>query len=163
MKKIIYHILLLFCILSIVSCDNKIDANKLSLGGVDAYVIDNDKEIELKITKELFQEYDSISGSFGKLSIPLHRAVKGDNYLIYVGLPINSTTEEIKSIVFNIQKKSAKFKSFSKIDDLFIYRSLVEDKSTKRKYLFTLTSKDSGLVANFFKRNYASSKIKFAK
>ncbi len=162
--KIFYNYIfgLSFVFLSL-SCTEPNDLNKISLGGLDSFVLDGDKEIQLSITKDIFQEFDSISGSFDKLSIPLHRAVKGDNYLIYVGIPIHTTTEEIKSSVFDIKNKSNTLKSFSRINDLFIYRSLVEDNSSERKYLFTLTSKDSGLVANFFKRDYASSKIKFSK
>lgn len=163
MKIFFKYIFGVSLLLLILSCSEQSDTNKLSLGGLDSYILDKEKETELSITSDVFHLYDSISGNYGKLSIPLQRVVQGDNYIIYIGLPLNTTNEEIKSYILDIKKSSKKLKSLSKFRDLFIYRSLVVNKSSKRKYLFILTSKDSDLVAKLFRKDLALKKIKFSK
>lgn len=144
----------------ISACTNTNDPQNVSLGGIDKYILESDKETSLSISKEIFNSYDSISGSFGDISIPLHRAIKGDNYMIYIGLPINTSIDEIEENAFaNVKGKNKR--SFTKMNDFFIFRKLISDAKSKRMYMFTLTSPDSTLVSKYYRKNDAQKKIKF--
>jgi hypothetical protein len=87
--------------------------------------------------------------------------IKGNNYDIFIGLPINITTKKLKDLLFTNNNQSQK--SFSKSGENYIYRMLSDDNVSGRKYVLTLISSDSILAAKLYNEDYTGNKIEFSK
>ncbi len=143
------------------ACSNSSDDKRLLIGGKDYFKIDPVNESQIIITPEIHKTYKAITDDLDSLSIPLHKVIKGNNYDIFIGLPINITTKQLKDLLFtnNIQSQ----KSFSKSGENYIYRMLSDDNVSGRKYVLTLISSDSILTAKLYNEDYTGNKIEFSK
>lgn len=143
------------------ACSNSSDDKRLLIGGKDYFKIDPKNESQINITPEIHKAYKVTANDLDSLSIPLHKVIKGNNYDIFIGLPINISTKQLIDLMFEPDNLSQK--SFSKSGEKYIYRRLSDDKASGRKYVLTLVSTDSLLTAKLYKEDYTGNKIEFSK
>ncbi|MBX3044309.1 MAG: hypothetical protein KIT33_11585 [Candidatus Kapabacteria bacterium] len=160
MKNLISILILLIFMLQ--SCGTKdTDSNSIFIGGTDKLLYDKDNESEQKMTKEAFEDYENIQHKLSRSVYPLHKIVKGDNYVIYVALPYNVNLVDMVNDSFKNEKEKNQLKSFNRIENNFIYRELIKDINSTKKYLVNITSPDSTLIYKFYESGYAKKRIKF--
>lgn len=107
MKKTILH--LLIC-LTTVSCAPEKDTEISLFNNVSFKLSEN--ETITKIDTEKKKEFRSF---FEKkaIQIPLFRCIKGDNYLIFIGIPFNTSVKELTEYGMNKELKNITSKSDS--------------------------------------------------
>jgi hypothetical protein len=89
MKNIILYLLIS---ITLVCCTSKQDQSVLLFNKISFKLIDGEEVVKIDYKKkEIFNSY------FDKNSvqIPLFRCIKSDSYLIYVGIPFNTSVKEL--------------------------------------------------------------------
>jgi hypothetical protein len=83
--------------MTLVCCTSKQDSSVLIFNNIAFKLNDGEKVVEIDSQKkEIFNSY------FDKKSIqiPLFRCIKSDGYLIFVGIPFNTSVKELTNIDF---------------------------------------------------------------
>jgi hypothetical protein len=85
-------ILYLIFSLTLVSCNSKQDKSVLLFNEISFKLNDNEEAVKIDSKKkEIFNSYFDENS----VQIPLFRCIKSDSYLIYVGIPFNTSIKEL--------------------------------------------------------------------
>lgn len=107
MKK---TILLLFIVLTIICCTSKSES-EIALFNDIFFVLTDEEEIislDAKKKEDFHSYFDNKS-----IQIPLFRCIKTDNYLIYLGIPINTSINKLAEFKLNHTNNHSFFESDS--------------------------------------------------
>lgn len=85
-------ILCLVVIMVHVGCNNQHDQQVTLFNKISFKLIDGEKVV--KIDDRIEQNFNSFFGS-STVQIPLFRCVQNDDYIIYIGIPYNTTLKEL--------------------------------------------------------------------
>lgn len=164
-----------FLILSVIflfSCNNEggsLPVPKLEVGPGYAYLLSTDEK-QMDLTKDIVKTYESTINKYLSAQVPLSNYVYHKDYDIYFGLLVGCKIPKYKEALKNdpdvslIDEKILKGtpdnnKYFFKSGELFNYGHYYEYTSMSLKYVTTLSSKDSSLVAKLYHKNYISNQI----
>lgn len=128
-------------LLWLVSCVNS--EEKVILGGGHQFVLEADEEIVPKSEEQLIF-FESCCNQFDDVQVPLYQFVKGNGYLIYIGIVTEMGIGEYSNLLESNFKTN--FRDQTESSDLLMYSVMDENQICHNYYLVELDEKSRFLV-----------------
>lgn len=125
---------LFFFILTLFSCKN-VAKNELPLFNGIAFKITDNESVE-KVSKSVLENYNK-NFNYSPFQIPLSKYIVHNNYSIYIGIPFNTSFNNLRS--FHIKNNENNLGSF-KSDSTSFYRSFKSDSLFYTEYCANINS-----------------------
>jgi hypothetical protein len=162
--------IILIAILFLTSCGNnsRLPDNEVLIAGTDRFMLRSSEVLVENINKEMVDEYNLLINRFNDIQIPITKAIKSNDYIIYIGIPVGVSeidlsryfAEHLGTSLIEYDNNSSESSHFLyTIESNFIYTCILSENN--RKYVINMVGLDSILINNYYNERYLYGSIKF--